>query len=139
MRRSPTEKETGFRQDTKRCSHSEGQEERLAVVSISDNNSNVIIGSLIKINLMSAIHNSFCLLPSHSDTSADERKGRKSRWTNGLEQESIAALCGRVVFLYCFVQYFFNIISSVFLWCRILQPFLGSVRCCLVQYFVFTS
>lgn len=35
----------------------------LAVVSISDNNSsNVIIGSLIKINLISATHNTFCLL-----------------------------------------------------------------------------
>lgn len=64
VRCSPTEKETGFRQETKKdiVIVKDRKIGGLAVVSISDNNSNVIIGSLIKINLMSAIHNSFCLL-----------------------------------------------------------------------------
>lgn len=101
----------------KRYSHSEGQEDRRAGC-ISDNNSNVIIGSLIKINLMylmSAIHNSFCLLKRseplwHLSWWEKREEVKVYKWAGAEKCSSPVA----VVFLYCFAGHLFNIISSEF-------------------------
>lgn len=78
----------------------------LAVVSISDNNSsNVIIGSLIKINLISATHNTFCLLKRslplwHLSRGERREEVRVDGWTGTIAFLRLSCTAG-----VCFVQH----------------------------------
>ena len=78
----------------------------LAVVSISDNNSsNVIIGSLIKINLISATHNTFCLLKRslplwHLSRGERREEVRVDGWTGTIAFLRLSCTAG-----VCFVRH----------------------------------